>query len=78
MSNYLEKSKNKLITQNKNKDYPNQNNLKSKTEIMFRKKGFLHHYIVEGLKESEIFKSIQTKNDLIKEYEYLNNYNLNP
>ncbi len=40
---------------------------------MFKKRGFIHHYISEGMEENEFLESFENIKDLLNEYESLNN-----
>ena len=66
------KEKGKEKYTNNSSNYSIQNEINNKSEIMFRKKGFIHHYIREGLDEAEVIDALNNYKDLINEYELLN------
>ena len=73
----ISKEKGKEEYKNNFKNSSNQNEIKNKSEIMFRKKCFIHHYIREGLDEAEVIEALNNNRNLINEYESLNNEEIN-
>ena len=72
MSNNLTKTNTKI----KNRIFMKGNGLHNNAEIMYRQKGFIHHYIGEEMEENEFVDALENIKDLINEYEALN-FNIN-
>ncbi len=50
----------------------------NKAEKMFKKRGFVHHYIGEGQEEFEFVSALENVKDLVNQYKDLeNDYNNN-
>ena len=67
--------KTKIENEKKRKDNLHKKIHENKTEIMFRKRCFIHHYISQKINENEFTFAIRDNRDLIQEYESLNNNN---
>ena len=63
----------KMINKKDSKYYSAQNKIINNADIMFKKRGFIHHYISEGMEENEFLESFENIKDLLNEYESLNN-----
>ena len=62
---------------NKKNKCSNTNGILNNSEKMLRKKGFIHHFIGEGLEEGNFINALENIKDLNNEYEEINNDNYN-
>ena len=49
----ISKNEIKMINKKDSKYYSTQNKIINNADIMFKKRGFIHHYISEGMEENE-------------------------